>query len=106
VDAKVVVFVLRADPNPVERLGAFLPDGCIVDLQSAHVSMRGRPSPLLRDRTAFRVANGEATLVAREVLAWVDTQRAPGLALKPELARVVDEVPEAGAGPVGTRGPP
>lgn len=105
-DPKVVVFVLKADPNPVERLGAFLPDGCLVDLQSAHLSMRGRPSPLLRDRTSFRVANGEASAVAREVLAWVDSQRAPGLALKPGLARIVDEMPEAGAPPRGTRGPP
>lgn len=105
-DPKVVVFVLNADPNPVERLGAFLPDGSLVDLQSAHLSMRGHPSPLLRDRTSFRVANGEATRLVRDVVAWVDSQRAPGTALKPGLARVVDEMPEAGAGPIGRRAPP
>lgn len=105
-EPKVVVFTLKADPNPVERLGAFLPDGSIVDLQSAHVSMRGHPHPLLRDRTAYRVANAEARGVAADVLSWVNSQRPPGTALKPDLARIVDEMPEAGAPPNGRRGPP
>lgn len=105
-DPRVVVFTLKADPNPVERLGAFLPDGSIVDLQSAHLSMRGRPSPLLRDRTAFRIANAEACALARDVLAWVSTERPPGTALKPDLVRVLDEAPEAGAPPMGRRAPP
>lgn len=105
-DARVVVFVLNADPKGIERLGAFLPDGCIVDLQAAHMSMRGRPSPLFRDRTAFRLANDEARSLAREIVQWVDSQRPPGTALDPKLARVVDEHPEAGAPPMGRRPPP
>ncbi|HVM46265.1 MAG TPA: hypothetical protein VM582_10045 [Candidatus Thermoplasmatota archaeon] len=105
-DPRVVLFVLKADPLPVERLGAFLPDGSIVDLQAAHMSMRGRPSPLLRDRTCYCVANSEARALVREIVAWVDTQRAPGTAVSADLVRVVDEHPEAGAPPVGRRAPP
>ena len=105
-DLRVVVFVLPADPNPVERLGAFLPDGCLVDLQAAHMSMRGRPAPLFRDRTSFRLGGTDAMRLAREVVGWVDTQRPPGTALRADLVRVVDEHPEAGAPPMGRRGPP
>lgn len=105
-DPRVVVFVLKADPKGVERLGAFLPDGSLVDLQAAHLSMRGRPSPLLRDRTAFRVAHADACSLIRDVVAWVDTERPLGTALDPELVRVVDERPEAGAPPMGRRPPP
>ncbi|HUR67693.1 MAG TPA: hypothetical protein VM370_00475 [Candidatus Thermoplasmatota archaeon] len=105
-EPRIVLFCLRADPHPVERLGAFLPDGCLVDLQTAHMSMRGRPAPLFRDRTSFRLASEDARRLAREVLAWVDSQRAPGTALDPKLARIVDEHPDAGAPPVGNRGPP
>lgn len=105
VDPAVVVFVLKADPRGVERLGAFLPDGSIVDLQTAHMSMRGRPAAVFRDRTAFRIANAEACALAREVLAWVDTQRPPGTSLKADLVRVVDEHPETGT-PTGRRAPP
>lgn len=104
-DPRIVVFVLRADPRGVERLGAHLPDGSIVDLQTAHLSMRGRPSPLFRDRTAYRLASDEARAVARDVLAWVDSQRPPGTSVAPALARVVDEHPETGATP-GRRAPP
>lgn len=102
----MVVFVLNADPKAAERLGAFLPDGCLVDLQAAHMSMRGRPSPLLRDRTAFRLANDDARAVIQEIVAWVDSQRPPGTALRSEHVRVVDERPEAGAPPTGRRPPP
>ena len=105
-DPRIVVFVLNADPKAVERLGAFLSDGCLVDLQAAHMSMRGHPSPLLRDRTAFRLVAKDAAALAREVVAWVDTQRAPGTALDAKLVRVVDEHPEAGAPPMGRRAPP
>lgn len=104
--ARVVVFVLNADPKGIERLGAFLPDGCLVDLQAAHMSMRGHPSPLFRDRTAYRVANADARKLAAEIVAWVDSQRPPGTALDPKLVRVVDEHPEAGAPPMGRRPPP
>lgn len=103
---RVVVFVLHADPHRVERLGAFLPDGCMVDLQAAHMSLRGRPAPLFRDRTAYRLQTDAARTLAQEVLGWVDTQRPPGTALKPEMVRVVDDAPEAGAPPMGRRGPP
>lgn len=105
-DPRTVVFVLNADPKGVERLGAFLPDGCLVDLQAAHVSMRGRPSHLLRDRTAYRLAQAEAQSLIREIVAWVDSQRPPGTALRPEHVRVVDDRPEAGAPPMGRRPPP
>lgn len=105
-DPRIVVFVLNADPKGVERLGAFLADGCLVDLQAAHMSMRGTPSPLLRDRTAFRLANDGARGLAREIVAWVETQRPPGTALKADLVRVVDEHPDAGAPPMGRRPPP
>lgn len=105
-DPRIVVFVLNADPKCIERLGAFLPDGCLVDLQAAHMSMRGRPSAVFRDRTSFRLANDEARTLAGEIVAWVDTQRAPGTALKADLIRVVDEHPEAGAPPMGRRPPP
>lgn len=103
---RVVIYTLKAEPNPVERLGAFLADGHLVDLQAAHMSMRGRPAPLFRDRTSFRLANGDALALAQDVLAWVATQRPPGTCLKPELVRVVDEHPEAGAPPMGRRAPP
>lgn len=105
-EPRVIVYTLKAEPNPVERLGAFLPDGCLVDLQAAHMSMRGRPAPLFRDRTSYRLAREDACALAQEVLTWVDSQRPPGTALKPELIRVVDDTPEAGAPPVGRRGPP
>lgn len=102
---RVVVFVLNADPNPVERLGAYLPDGSLVDLQAAHMSMRGRPAPLLRDRTSFRLGAADARSLAQEVIAWVDSQRPPGTALKAELVRVVAE-DAASSAPTGTRPPP
>lgn len=105
-ETRVVVFVLHADPKAVERLGAFLADGSVVDLQAAHMSMRGRPAPVFRDRTSFRLANAEALALARDVAAWVETQRPPGTALKPDLVRVVDERPESGASPMGRRAPP
>lgn len=100
------MFVLKADPNPVERLGAHLADGSIVDLQAAHMSMLGRPSPLFRDRTAFRLKNAEALRVAEDVLAWVATERPPGTALRGDLARVVDEDPARDGAPAGRRAPP
>lgn len=87
-----MMFTLKADPNPVERLGAFLPDGCLVDLQAAHLSMRGHVSPFLRDRTAFRLGGEGARALARDVLGWVDTQRAPGTALPADRARVLEEL--------------
>ena len=89
---RVVLFALKADPNPVERLGSFLPDGSLVDLQAAHLSMRGRPSAFLRDRTAYRLGGEGARAILHEVLAWVETQRAPGTALPAEKARLLDEV--------------
>lgn len=89
---RVVLFSLKADPNPVERLGSFLPDGSLVDLQAAHLSMRGRPSAYLRDCTAFRLGGEGSRAIIQEVLAWVETQRAPGTALPPDKARLLAEV--------------
>lgn len=89
---RVVTFCLHADPSPMERLGAFLPDGCLVDLQAAHLSMRGHTSPLLRDSAAFGHGGGAARALAVEILAWVDTQRAPGTALPPDKARILEEL--------------
>lgn len=89
---RVVVFVLTSDPKGVERLGSYLADGSLVDLQAAHFSMRERPSPLLRDRTAFRLGGEASHRVARDVLAWVETERPPGLALPPASGRVVEEM--------------
>lgn len=104
--SRIVVFVLRADPKGVERLGAFLADGSVVDLQAAHMSMRGRPAPVFRDRTSLRLANAEAMALAHEVTGWVDSQRPPGTALNADLVRVVDESPASGVAPAGRHAPP
>lgn len=90
---RVFVFVLKADPNPLERLGACLPDGRLVDLQAAHVSMRGVTSPYLRDRTAFRLGGAASSDTVQKVVEWVDSQRPPGLHLPSDRARVVEELP-------------
>lgn len=103
---RVFVFVLRTDPHGVERLGAFLKDGSIVDLQAAHLSMRGRPCALFRDRTAFRLKNEEALRLAHDVVTWVDTERPPGTVLRTDLARVVDDEPAREGAPAGRRAPP
>lgn len=103
---RVVVFVLHADPNPVERLGAPLPDGSLVDLQAAHLSMFGRPSALFRDRTAFRLKNEDALRLAHDVVEWASSQRPPGVVVRADLMRVVDEHPAREGAPAGRRAPP
>lgn len=106
VASPVFVFVLKADPHGVERLGGRLDDGSIVDLQAAHLSMLGRPSALFRDRTAFRLRTGDAVKLAGEVLAWVETERPPGTMVRDEHAKVVDHEPAREGAPAGRRAPP
>jgi hypothetical protein len=80
---RVVLFTTRSDTSGRERLGAYLPDGRLVDLQAGHMAMRGGPSPFLRDRTSFTFGAGRASAAAEQVLAWVATQDPPGV-LVPE----------------------
>lgn len=89
---RIVVFVLTSDPKGVERLGSYLPDGSLVDLQAAHFSMREKPSPFLRDRTSYRLGGEASRRTVQDVLAWVDTERPPGLALPAAKGRVVEEM--------------
>jgi hypothetical protein len=89
---KVVLFVTRSDPQSRERLGGYLPDGNLVDLQTGHMAMKGGPSPFLRDRTAFTYGLDGALAAAREVLAWVDTERPPGVIVPERNARVVEPI--------------
>lgn len=48
--------LLRLVRDSQPRLCARLPDGRLLDLQAAHVAMRGSQSPHLRDGMSFRLA--------------------------------------------------
>ena len=51
------------------RLVARLPDGRLLDLQAAHVALRGVPSPHLRNPTALRLAASYGDDLVRELAA-------------------------------------
>jgi len=86
---RLVLFTTKTDPMSRERLGGFLGDGHLVDLQSAHVAMHGHPSPYLRDRTAFAFGREPALATVVDVLAWVDSQRPPGVMVPERNANVL-----------------
>ena len=86
---KVIRFVARADPNPMPRLGAALPQGRVVDLQAAHFAMTGAPNPTLQGPESL-LANGGAPDLVRRVAEWALTQDAPGTTLAQEGVRVLD----------------
>lgn len=87
---RVVLFTTKTDPASRERLGAYLADGRLVDLQAAHMAMRGVPSPYFRDRTSYTFGAGPAAAAAQSVLTWVTTQEPPGVVV-PERNAVVRE---------------
>lgn len=87
----VVPFVHHADPDPQPRLGAMLEDGhTLVDLQAGHFSMRGGPSPWLRDKTTFESGREAARRVAEDVVTWVRSQRPPGVTARMQDVKVVE----------------
>ncbi|GEM_PF-4642776 len=88
--ARVVLFITRSDPQGRERLGAYLPDGRLVDLQAGHMAMRGVPSPFLRDRTAFTFGAGPAAATVEQVLAWVASQQPPGVLVPDRNVQVTE----------------
>lgn len=51
-----------------QSIGARLSDGRVIDLQQAHVALRGKPSPHLRDATAFRLSAAYGHDLARELI--------------------------------------
>lgn len=55
------------------RLLARLPDGRLLDLQAAHVALRGAPSPHLRSPTALRLAASYGEDLVRELAAAAPT---------------------------------
>ncbi len=77
----VFSFVALSDPDRRERLGATLPDGRIVDLQAAHFSMTGTPSPLLASPSTFRFGGPRGAEIAEEVVRWIESEHAPGTTL-------------------------
>lgn len=82
----MIRFVHRADPLPQPRLGALIDDdSAVVDLQAAHLSMRGGVSPWFRDEETWRSGGESAREVAASVVEWVKSQRPPGT-----LARTKD----------------
>ncbi|MEA3202244.1 MAG: hypothetical protein QOE90_3672 [Thermoplasmata archaeon] len=87
---RVVLFTTKTDPQARERIGAYLPDGRLVDLQAGHMAMRGVPSPFLRDRTSFTFGAMPAAQCVDQVLAWVTSQEPPGVVV-PERNAVVRE---------------
>lgn len=51
------------------RLFARLPDGRLLDLQAAHIALRGAPSPHFRSPTALRLAASYGDDLVRELAA-------------------------------------
>lgn len=51
-------------------VGAKLPDGRVVDLQAAHVELKGSMSPHLRDALSFRLSASYGASVATELVRW------------------------------------
>lgn len=58
------------------RLLARLGDGRVIDLQLAHIALRGAPSPHLRNPTALRLAASYGEDLVRELV-----MAAPSMAL-------------------------
>ncbi len=87
---KVIRFVAHADPNPMPRLGAALPEGNVVDLQAAHFAMTGAPHPGLRGEGQARSGQPGADLV-RKVAEWATSQDVPGTTVPQESVRVLDQ---------------
>ena len=52
-----------------QSVGAKLADGTVVDLQAAHVAMKGTPSPHLKDAVSFRLAASYGVDLVRELIA-------------------------------------
>lgn len=55
------------------RLVAKLSDGRLLDLQAAHIALRGVPSPHLRSPTALRLAASYGDDLVRELTAAAPT---------------------------------
>lgn len=87
---RIVLFVTTTDPASRERLGAYLPDGRLVDLQAGHMAMRGVPSPFLRDRTAFTFGTLRAVQAAEQVLDWVGSENPPGVCVPERNVQVTE----------------
>lgn len=60
--------IIRIATESAPRLGARLPDGRVVDLQAAHVALRGSTSPHLRDATSYRLSAAYGNDLVRELL--------------------------------------
>lgn len=79
----LVRFVPRETPD-APRLAALLPDGeTLVDLQAAHVALKGRTSPHLSSVGSFRLAAAYARELAEELVLYAARQARP-----PMVARV------------------
>ncbi len=86
----IVRYRLHADPFHDERLGVLLDAGnTVADLQAAHMSMRGTPSPLLRDLEHFQQGGDAARALTEAVAAWVESQRPPGTTVPSAAASLV-----------------
>ena len=60
--------IVRLVSANTPRLGAKLPDGRVVDLQAAHVALRGSTSPHFRDPTSYRLSAAYGNDLVRELL--------------------------------------
>lgn len=73
----LVRFVPTEAPD-APRLAALLPDGeTLVDLQAAHVALKGRASPHLRNVASFRLAAAYARDLAEELVLFAARQSSP-----------------------------
>jgi len=56
-------------PGQAAVLALRLPDGRLLDLQRAHMALRGAPSPHLRDATSLRLAASYGRELVQELAA-------------------------------------
>ena len=69
-------------------MGARLADGrTLIDLQAAHVALKGCPCPHLRDPTAFRLAASHGADLAAELVAFVTARWPAGTFVRLDDAR-------------------
>lgn len=85
----LVRFAPRDEPGDV-RLAALLPDGeTLVDLQAAHVALKGRASPHLRSVASFRLAAAYARDLAEELVLYAARQASPPIVARASAVATV-----------------